>query len=197
MVKNGVKWSWDVAEGRANEVLALAGRFHDLIVVEQTDRSRDEYNFVDVEEAAARCGRPTLIVPRSGSYASVGKRVLIAWNDSVESARALHAGMAFVQRAEAVFVLQGRGRERFGSITRMPGADIERYLGRHAASVTLDRFDGPDEDAGKAIIDAAMRHKADLVIMGAFGRRGLAQWILGGATEHVLQHMAVPTLMEH
>jgi len=54
-----------------------------------------------------------------------------------------------------------------------------------------------DADAGSAILAVAAREAADLVIMGAYGRSWLSEWILGGATRHILSHMNVPVLMAH
>jgi nucleotide-binding universal stress UspA family protein len=33
--------------------------------------------------------------------------------------------------------------------------------------------------------------------MGAYGRTRLSEWVLGGATRHMLQHASLPVLMRH
>ena len=41
------------------------------------------------------------------------------------------------------------------------------------------------------------RCRAGLIVMGAFGRPRLGEWVLGGATRNVLEHMTVPVFMAH
>jgi nucleotide-binding universal stress UspA family protein len=38
---------------------------------------------------------------------------------------------------------------------------------------------------------------ADLLVMGAYGHSRLREWVLGGATRHVLQHAQLPLLLRH
>jgi nucleotide-binding universal stress UspA family protein len=170
------------------------GRFHDLVVVEQTDPSKDEVNWESAEEAAVQSGRPTLVVPRAGSFEKPFARVLLAWNGSREAARALHAAMPLIEAADAVLVLEGRGREQHGSITRMPATDIAAYLGRHAKTVERVGQDLRDHEAGAAILDVAQAQGCDLIVMGAYGRKGLSRMIFGGATDHVFKASRLPIL---
>jgi len=65
----------DTGEGNASEIMMLAGRVHDLIIVQQRHEGFDEPGW-DVAES----GTPTLVVPFAGSFPSVGAgRVLVAW----------------------------------------------------------------------------------------------------------------------
>jgi hypothetical protein len=36
-----------------------------------------------------------------------------------------------------------------------------------------------------------------LAVLGAYGRSRVREWVLGGTTRHLLDHMTVPTLMSH
>lgn len=46
-----------------------------------------------------------------------------------------------------------------------------------------------------AILEAARRHKCDLIFMASHGRRGLSALILGSETQKVLTHAKVPVLV--
>ena len=37
----------------------------------------------------------------------------------------------------------------------------------------------------------------DLLVMGCYGHSRLREFVLGGASEHVLGHMTIPVLMSH
>lgn len=191
----GVSCDWQVAEGDAAEILAVAARYHDLTVVEQTDPSADEIGFDVPETCVMASGRPVLVVPNARGFDRVGRSVVVAWNGSREAAAALHGALPFLERAERVLVLQGRSRATYASVTRWPPLDVAATLGARGVVVSVETVG--DGDAGAAILAAAGRASADLVVMGAYGRSWMSEWILGGATRHVLRHMAVPVLMAH
>jgi nucleotide-binding universal stress UspA family protein len=58
----------------------------------------------------------------------------------------------------------------------------------HFASISADRvFEG--------ILDAATKHKCDLIIMASHGRGGLGALLLGSETTKVLTHTKLPVLV--
>ena len=50
-------------------------------------------------------------------------------------------------------------------------------------------------EVAEAIIDAARKHKCDLIVMASHGRRGIKRLLLGSETQHVLTHSSVPVLV--
>ena len=46
-----------------------------------------------------------------------------------------------------------------------------------------------------AIISAAKKHKADLIVMASHGRRGIKRLLLGSETQLVLTHSHIPVLV--
>ncbi len=46
-----------------------------------------------------------------------------------------------------------------------------------------------------ALISAATKHKADLIVMASHGRKGIKRLLLGSETQHVLTHSHVPVLV--
>lgn len=192
-----VPYDWQVAEGDAAEVLGLVARYHDLTIVEQTDLVADEIGFDVPETCVLSSGRPVLIVPYAGHFDHIGRSIVVAWNGSRQAAAALHGALPFIDRAEKVLVLQGRERVSYPSITRWPLLDLGAAIAARGVPVSVEPIGTDDADAGPAILAAAARHSADLVVMGAYGHSRLKEWVLGGSTRHVLLHMAVPVLMGH
>lgn len=47
----------------------------------------------------------------------------------------------------------------------------------------------------EALISAAKKHKADLIVMASHGRKGLKRLLLGSETTHVLTHTHIPVLV--
>lgn len=46
-----------------------------------------------------------------------------------------------------------------------------------------------------AVIAAAIKHKADLIVMASHGRKGIKRLLLGSETQHVLTHSHIPVLV--
>jgi nucleotide-binding universal stress UspA family protein len=46
-----------------------------------------------------------------------------------------------------------------------------------------------------ALIAAAKKHKADLIVMASHGRRGIKRLLLGSETQQVLTHAGLPVLV--
>ena len=178
---NGVDGDWDTGEGDASEIVMLAGRVHDLIVVQQRHEGFDEAGWDVAETCAVSSGTPTLVIPFEGSFPSIGERVLVAWNGSQQAASAVHGAMPLIRRAKHVTVLIGRGKESLSSIARYPKMDIMRYLERHAAEVSTWAFEAHDWEAGARILDAADDTNSEVVVMGAYGHPAWRELFLGGA----------------
>jgi nucleotide-binding universal stress UspA family protein len=81
-----------------------------------------------------------------------------------------------------------------------PSAEVDAYLSRWAdrlkddcgVAVVRDVAVG---DAGRAIVDEAERHKADLIVMATHARTGVERALKGSVADFVLHHAAAPVLL--
>ena len=80
---------------------------------------------------------------------------------------------------------------------RAPEMDIARHLDRHGTKIEVHMPESGDRAVSEVILDQARRISADLVVMGGYGHSRAREWVLGGATRHLLDHMTVPTLLSH
>jgi nucleotide-binding universal stress UspA family protein len=71
---------------------------------------------------------------------------------------------------------------------------VRKILGAHANDLTIkcDLADAPPVDA---VLDAAKRHRADLIIMGTHGRGGAKRIWLGSVVENVVRQAGVPVFV--
>ena len=51
--------------------------------------------------------------------------------------------------------------------------------------------------AGDQLLSRASEIGADLIVSGGYGHSRLREWVLGGVTRHLLEHMTVPVLFSH
>jgi len=193
--KVDVPHSWLTAEGEAADLIVHASRVQDLAVVEQARDPSDVLWGPAVQIALS--GYPVLIVPRIWGSPEFGRRAVVAWNSTAQSAAAVRKAIPLLKRAEHVLVLIGESRATFPATMRMAPIDVLAYLRHHGVKAEVAKDKTPDEGSGEAILKAVAATNADLLVMGAFGRSRFREWVLGGATRHVLENMTVPVFMAH
>ena len=64
-----------------------------------------------------------------------------------------------------------------------------------AKGVTVKAITVKSDLVSDALIAAASKHKADLIVMASHGRKGIKRLLLGSETQHVLTHSHVPVLV--
>ena len=194
----GISHEWRLAEGDPTEIGVLHAHYADLAIAGQIDPGKPPPGGWArlPEQLALASGRPALIVPYAGRFDTVGKRVLIAWSRTRESARALNDALPILERASHVTVLSINPR-RGEEANDLPGADIALHLARHGVKAEAASTVAEDIDVGNTLLSRAADLGADLIVMGCYGHSRMRELILGGATREILQHMTVPVLMSH
>ncbi len=180
--------------GQPFEVLALHGRFADLVIVGQADpqSAGPDWN----ADLALAVGRPVLFVPRTGEWEHLGQRVLVGWNASREAARAVHDALPLLRKAERVTVASFVTEVTAGTRADLTHLDIVEHLRAHG--VAAESLNKPkDERIGNELLKRAADLDCDLLVMGAYGHSRLRELVFGGATREVLREMTLPTLMSH
>lgn len=195
---NAADWSdrsaWRLAEGDIIDAMASAARLADLAVISQFQPGVDvAINEPLADSLVIEAGRPILIVPYIGARETVGERILVAWNNSRESARAVADAMPLLKAAKKVTVLSAADED----LEDVPGADVARYLAEHGVNAETTRAKSSDSEVGSLLLNVAADDGHDLLVMGAYGHSRLREMILGGASRYIIQHMTIPVLMSH
>jgi len=182
----------------ADRVLQYA-RAVDLVAVSQDDPDWPGSGHLDVaERLVMESGRPVLVVPNAGTFESVGRRALVAWNARREAARAVFDALPILKRASAVRVVRVNPQSERDKALDIPAADICDALARHGVSCQATEQVVPrGAGVGETLVACARDFGADLMVMGCYGHARLRELVFGGASRHVLSHMALPVLMSH
>ncbi|HUZ75884.1 MAG TPA: universal stress protein [Stellaceae bacterium] len=201
---------WRAPEGRPTELGPLHARYADLCVIGQNDpRHPDAATGGLVEAVMLSSGRPVVIVPYAGNFATVGRTILVAWNATREAARAVNDALPILERADKVTVLAVNpgtsGAEKppvrtvpgIGGEGSWPAADIAHHLARHGVKAEASYTMSEDVDVGNTILSRAADLGADLIVMGGYGHSRLREFIMGGATRTLIESMTVPVLLSH
>ena len=143
------------------------------------------------------------------------QRILVATDDSKLSRKAVKAALELAASVQAQLValhVVPRYPTAFFEGAVALGADdvarVERQWadkGRavvdgvarqaEAAGVKARALVVQSDAVADAILAAARKHKADLIVMASHGRRGLSRVLLGSETQHVLTHGTTPVLV--
>ena len=180
--------------GSSERFARIARRF-DLSIVQQAGSDKAATDDLIIEAALFDSGRPVLVVPYIQKDEIKLERVIVCWDGSRNSARAIADALPFLVRAKATEVITVEGTRPEND--EIPGADIGHHLSRHGIKVEVDRIVASDLDVANAILSHAADVSADLIVMGGYGHSRLREFILGGATRGILASMTVPTLMSH
>ena len=163
------------------DALADAARLADVIVLTKGCEFAGELTLVTRS--------PVLLVPASGTAPIPPERVCIAWDGGNESAGALRAALPLLVRAEQVTLLTVK--EKLGGF---PSTGALQYLSRHGVSAEFEEVqrNGSTEESLAAAVE---RRKGQLLVMGAYGRSRMREYLFGGVTRYFLAAENGPALL--
>lgn len=185
-------YGWPLTEAADDIFLGGYGRIFDLVVLGRPGREPQNPRMAPLEAALFESGKPVLIVPPTVPR-SLTRKVLVAWNGSVEQAHTNSFAMPLLRTAEEVVVL---GVE--GGMT--PGPTVEQaaqHLRRNGVKAEPLMVKMGSRSTGEVILDQATALGCDLLVKGAFTQSRLRQMMFGGATRHILAKATLPVLMAH
>lgn len=184
---------WEVIRGICPEALAKRSRLADFVIGELRVSDPDApAGFDQVTRALFAGSAPMLLVPDICHDGLRTDRIVIAWNGSAEAAQAVKAALPLLAKASAVQVLDGE-RSGLPGISSPP-LPLRAWFKRNDIEVQWHPFP-VEHDEGLALLAAAKAFRADLMVMGAWGRSRISELILGGVTHWMLGHATLPLFL--
>ncbi len=183
---------WTELPSTGAVALAELARIYDVSIMHRAVPEKSTEWRTTCETVLFEGGRPLLLVSDHlpGAF---GECVVVAWNGSSETARAIAMSRQLLEQAREVHVVQVEGG-------MVPGPDAEKVAcalragGVKAQAVNLGQ-------AGGSVADAVMSHAAsvgaDLIIKGAYTHSRLRALIFGGATSDIFSRSTLPVLFVH
>ena len=161
------KVAWEQKHGEPERLTMEYARNFDLLIMPGMAPGNEQaLNLSVFERTTMGSGRPVLNIPGAASDNELGKRVLVAWNNSRESARAVHDAMAFLESAEQVHLVTVNPEKDLD----VPCADLAEHLARHGVNVEVESAFAYRQDVGKQILSLAQTFESDMMVMGLYGR---------------------------
>jgi nucleotide-binding universal stress UspA family protein len=194
-VTDAVKARWVADKRPMFEGMSSAARQADLAVVGLHDDTDPHCTSRNVAvHIALTAGVPVLVLPAWEKppevAAGFGRRVLVAWNDTRESVRALHDSMPFLARADEVLIASVDGEL----------ADLEAvcaHVKEHGIAAKPSALSSRGDAVQDVLLAQRDAMKADLVVLGAYGHSRMREFVLGGVTRTLLGEATTPLLISH
>ena len=174
------------------DTAAMRARYFDLSLLGwEPDNATSR---MTAEAVVFGSGRPTILLPER---AAVGKidHVAIAWDGSRVAARAVADARFLLEHAERISVLTVPDEKPLKD--KDAGGRLVEALGRQglrAESVLVNAEDCP---LAETLQQSAIDRGCKLLVMGGYGHSRVRDFVLGGATEGVLNDLLLPVLLSH
>jgi nucleotide-binding universal stress UspA family protein len=185
---------FDVIGGAVADVAAREARAADTFVALRPNGGPPEPEDL-VEGVLFGSGRHLFLVPEGAPAKVSFDRVLLGWNGSRESARAMAEAMPYLHKAKEVLVVVVDGGPV--EMQAVLGKDAVDHLKHHGINASLHHVAMSGGHVGTALIAEARQRQAGLIVMGGYGHSRLREWLLGGATYEVLHNAPVPLVIAH
>ena len=203
--QDGLKAEWRTVESNFPEIAdnAIAhSRSAELVITSQIDYGPEGSIERDlVVRLILESGRPVLIIPRKGHFAprgeGIAEKAIVGINGTKESSRAMFDALPLLRLVKETRLVWVDPYKESGVAGAVPGAEEAAVLSRHGIKAVAEPMMTDGYNAGEALLMRANDLGADLLVMGAYAHSRMREFVFGGATRHVLEHMAIPVLMSH
>ncbi len=199
--KQGIKGEWRLLDGMSHLISAAVvehGRQADLIIASQGGRDSNNGCEADcAERIVMDSGRPVLLVPNAGTFATVATNAVFGWNATRESARAAFDALPLLDKGAKAHVMWVDSDLQKYSDGALPGSELATTLARHGVEAISEPTTSSGIDPADALLNRVSDTGADMLVMGAYGHSRVRELVFGGATRKVLDQMTVPVLMSH
>ena len=189
--KDAASAAWREDTGEGATLLARRARFFDLVILGRSDRVLDQPHSQAVEQTLLESGRAIILAPGEVGV-EIGATIAIGWNGSPGSVRAVTAALPLLARARRVLLVT------VGEENEEDVAGALEWLGWRGIAAT--RIAVPSVAGvrpGVGLLAGAREAGADLLVMGAFGRRPWREHFFGGATAEIAKTSLLPLLLAH
>jgi nucleotide-binding universal stress UspA family protein len=178
------------------EMIGYYASFTDLLVVSQpltVDKDKRYEAIASIERLLLGSGQPVLVVPRFGSFPSIGDRIMVAWKAGPKASRAMHDALPLLRTANQVNMVS------VDTATFSPeeGMRLARYLAQHDVSAKIELIPPGDLGVGDTLLNLVADDNIDLLVLGVHivTRRGKLD--MGAIGSYLLGQMTVPMLLSH
>tara|TARA_A100001388_G_scaffold273286_1_gene254955 strand:+ start:1597 stop:2424 length:828 start_codon:yes stop_codon:yes gene_type:complete len=182
-----LKYKWLSEELENQKYLGDLSRVYNVVIISRPYQDLQSASLSSIQTILFDGGRPVMLIPMNKQI-DIGKEVVISWNCTTESSRAVFASLPILKKANNVTILTVEK-----VITDGPsGEQVSELLASHGIDAKPVTISGDEKKIGDAILDFSKSVDADLIVKGAYTQSRLREIIFGGATRHLMLHSEIP-----
>ena len=182
-----LKYKWLSKELENQKYLGDLSRVYNVVIISRPYQELQSASLSSIQTILFDGGRPVMLIPMNKQI-DIGKEVVISWNCTTESSRAVFAALPILKKANNVTILTVEK-----VITEGPsGEQVSELLASHGIDAKPVTISGDEKKIGDAILDFSKSVDADLIVKGAYTQSRLREIIFGGATRHLMLHSEIP-----
>jgi len=174
--------------GSRSKIIEQESRYCDLLLLASPPNGKVTELF---ETSITKSGKPVIMFPRELETFNT-ENILIGWNNSPQSARAVSLAIPLLQKAKTIHIVTSKEYIKESIHIRK----LQEYLKSHNIETTIELVT-TTLIPGEALLKKAKEGNFDMIVAGAFGRKGFRELMLGGTTEHILKKTTIPVFMSH
>lgn len=180
LMREDVPFDMIRSEAEPLDALAGAARLADVVVLSRSGGLAGELALISSTPVLAIADDKPLTFPL--------ETACVAWDGGDEAASALRHAASLLAKCGSVKVVTIT--EKAGGF---PPTAALRYLSRHGVKAELEEL--PRHGSTEETLDAAVHHTgASLLVMGAYGKSRMREYLFGGVTRHFLEAKDGPAL---
>lgn len=177
----------------ADAVLPVARTGDTFVALRPNGRANEPQDLI--ENLLYGAGRHLFLVPDDWTGLAPLDNVVVAWNGSRESARAVAESLPFLRQAKKVGVLTVEGEHQITDALKANDAVL--HLRHHGIDAVKYRAIGEEDDTADVLIAECRSLGANLLVMGSYGHSRLHELLPGSTTSRMLRRSPFPLLIAH
>ena len=182
-----LKYKWLSEELENQKYLGDLSRVYNVVIISRPYQELQSASLSSIQTILFDGGRPVMLIPMNKQI-DIGREVVISWNCTTESSRAVFAALPILKKANNVTILTVEK-----VITDGPsGEQVSELLASHGIDAKPVTISGEEKKIGDAILDFSKSVDADLIVKGAYTQSRLREIIFGGATRHLMLRSEIP-----
>lgn len=177
-----------IKEGIRSSMIELYSKISDIVIAATPPSGIPTATF---ETITQRTGKPVIMFPRVMRKFSTDS-IVIGWNNSPQSSRALTSSIPLLKMAKKVEIVTAGQFIEYGSLLE----DMVEYLKLHGINATA-KIIKTTMVPGEALLNHAIEGNFDMIVAGTHGHKGLRELMLGGTTRYFLENAHIPVFLSY
>ncbi len=178
----------------ASDRMIESARAADLVIMSQDGSGEQRFDHREaIEKVIKGSGRPVLMIPTGYNTDVIGDNILLGWSGTREATRAAHDLIAMAHKDTSISVLRV-GENTLDELMDASANELAATYAHHGLKASVVHRTNQQGSIAKVLLHEAFELGADLLVTGAFGHSRTYDFVIGAATQELLNNTKIPVL---